>query len=247
MATRRATKRSTVRKTAAKKPVAKRTTVKKVAPRKVAPRKAAPRKAPARKAAPTVTMPATPDEAMKLAGVGSEAVMKATGKAWDDWLKVLDQAGAMKMPHKQIAGMVYDKFGVPGWWSQMVTVGYEQARGLRDVHQKADGYSASASKTIQSNMERLFSAWSDPALREMWLPGAPLQIRRSTDGKSLRITWTLGNSNVDVNFYAKGPGKSLVQIEHSKLSDAEAVAAQKAYWSSGLERLNAWLASARPQ
>ena len=61
------------------------------------------------------------------------------------------------------------------------------------------------------------------------------------------VTWTLGNSNVDVNFTSKGPGKSTVQVEHSKLSDAEAVAVQKAYWDAGLERLGAWLAAARPQ
>lgn len=238
MATRKAAKKPSrkpaVKGAAAKKPIAKKAAKKPAAPKKAAPKRAATAKDPA-------------SDMMKLAGVGSEAVLRATGKAWDDWLKVLDKAGAVQMPHKDIAAMLGDKFGVPGWWSQMVTVGYEQARGLRAVHQKIDGFSASASKTIQSNLERLFNAWSDPQLREMWLPGAPLQVRKSTDGKSMRITWTLGNSNVDVNFFSKGGDKSVVQVEHSRLSGEEAVAAQKAYWASGLERLNAWLAAARPQ
>jgi hypothetical protein len=245
MATRKATRKPAVKKkAAAKKPAVKRAAAKKAAPRKAAPRKAAPKKA-----APTKAVAAqrAADDMMKLAGVGSEAVMKATGKAWEDWLKVLDKAGAVNLPHKDIAGMLGDKFGVPGWWQQMVAVGYEQARGLRAVHQKAEGFSASASKTFQSNLEKIYKAWNDPQLREVWLPGAPLQVRRSTDGKSMRITWTLGNSNVDVGFYSKGPDKTVVQIEHSKLSGEEAVQAQKAYWSSGLERLNAWLAAARPQ
>lgn len=252
MATRKAkkaVKRVAARATAAKKPAPRKLASRKTAPKeaasgKVAATKAAPRKGAKKDSAMPVR---SAGEMMKLAGVGSEAVMKATGKAWEDWLKVLDKAGAVEMPHKQIAAMLGDKFGVPGWWSQMVTVGYEQARGLRDVHQKADGFSASASKTFQANLDRLYSAWSDPQLRETWLPGAPLQVRKSTDGKSMRITWTLGNSNVDVNFFSKGPDKTVVQIEHSKLSNAEAMAAQKAYWSSGLERLNAWLAAARPQ
>lgn len=231
-----------------KKPAAKKPAAKKAAAKKMVSRKAAPKKAAAKRAAPKgLAIPRTPAEAMKLAGVGSEAVLKATGKAWEDWLKVLDKAGAVDMPHKQIAKLLDEKFGVPGWWSQMVTVGYEQARGLRAVHQKLDGFSASASKTFQANLERLFNAWSDPALRAMWLPGAPLQVRKSTDGRSMRITWTLGNSNVDVGFFSKGPDKSVVQVEHSKLSDAEAVEAQKAYWSAGLDRLNAWLAAAKPQ
>jgi hypothetical protein len=178
---------------------------------------------------------------VKLAGVGSEAVMKATGKAWEDWLKLLDRAGAMKMPHKNIAALVYEKYGVPGWWAQMVTVGYEQARGMREIHQKADGFAASASRTFAASLQRLYDAWHDPRLREYWLPGAPLEVRRSTDGKSMRITWTLGNSSVNVNFYSKGPDKSMVAVEHTKLTDAEAVAAQKAYWSEGLERLRSWL------
>jgi hypothetical protein len=227
MATRKLKKKSPVKKAAVRK-----VALKKAAPKKAAPKKAAPKKA---------------ETFLQLAGVGNEAVMKATGKAWEDWLKVLDKAGALQMPHKQIAETVYGKFGVPGWWSQMVAVGYEQARGLRELHQKADGFSANASKTFQANLERLYVAWHDPRLREVWLPGAPLQVRKSTDGKSLRITWTLGNSNVDVNFFSKGPDKSVVQVEHSKLTNAEAVAAQKAYWSSGLERLSDWLSASRPQ
>jgi len=194
----------------------------------------------------TKLAPPSPEYA-KLAGMADDVVKEKTGRTWTEWVRALDTHDAERMKHPEIAALLSRTYDVPDWWSQMVTVGYEQARGLRAIHQKMDGFSASASKTFQANLERLYGAWNDPALREMWLPGAPLQVRRSTDGKSMRITWTLGNSNVDVNFYAKGPDKSMVQIEHSKLSDAEAVAAQKAFWSEGLERLNAWLASARPQ
>jgi hypothetical protein len=230
MATRKTTKRPATKKPAAKARVA----------RKAASVRTVAKKAVAKKPAPSPAM-----DMMRLAGVGNDAVMKATGKAWEEWLKLLDRAGAIKMPHKAIAGMVYDKFGVPGWWAQMVTVGYEQARGLRAIHEKSDGFSASASRTIAANLDRLYGAWNDPKIREIWLPAAPLEVRRSTDGKSMRIAWTLGNSSVDVNFYSKGPGKSMVQIQHSKLSDAEAVAAQKAYWSEGLERLRARLESGK--
>jgi hypothetical protein len=68
---------------------------------------------------------------LRLAGVRTEAVLKATGRAWDEWLRVLDRAGARRMPHEEIAALLARKFAVPGWWCQMVTVGYEQARGLR--------------------------------------------------------------------------------------------------------------------
>jgi len=44
-----------------------------------------------------------PGRNLRLAGVGSEAVERATGKGWDEWLRVLDRAGAKTMTHKEIA------------------------------------------------------------------------------------------------------------------------------------------------
>ena len=180
-------------------------------------------------------------KALRLAGVGSEAVMRATGRAWDEWLTVLDRAGAKAMPHKEIALLLSRKFKVPNWWSQMVTVGYEQARGLRVVNQKANGYAASSSKTFGVDVDDLYAAWSEPRQRAKWLPGAPLEVRKATSGKSMRITWTTGGSSVDVNFFAVGRGKSRVQVEHCKLASAAAAARQKAYWSEALGRLKGFL------
>lgn len=216
-------------------------TVKKGSVRKAPAKKVPARKPAARRgAAPTKALPMA-----RLAGVGSDAVLKATGKAWDQWLRLLDKAGAKKMPHKAIAEMVYEKWNVPPWWGQMVTVGYEQARGLRAINQKADGYAANASKTVNAALDQLYGAWSDPKLREKWLPSAPLKVRKSTDGKSMRITWTLGDSRVEVHFQPLGPGKSKVRVQHRKLEDAQEVQAQKKYWAEGLARLKAALESGR--
>lgn len=184
-------------------------------------------------------------QALRVAGVGSEAVLKATGRAWEDWLKVLDRAGAKTMQHKEIALMLSRKFSVPDWWSQMVSVGYEQARGLRKVGQKANGFSATASRTVGIPIDKLFSAWSEPRTRMRWLPDAPLELRRSTDCKSMRMTWTAGGTDVDVNFVAKGPDKSMVAVEHAKLPNTAAAARQKAYWGSALDRLKAFLEAPR--
>ena len=233
-----ATRKSPARKApAGRKPAAKRPR-KRVTSRKASARTL--RKAP-RAAAGRHTAKA---QALRLAGVGSEAVLKATGRAWEEWLKVLDRAGAKKMPHKDIALMLSRKFSVPDWWSQMLTVGYEQARGLRKVYQKADGFSAYASKTVGTQVARLYAAWSDPALRARWLPDAPIEISRSTDGKSIRMRWTQGGSHIDVGFYSKGHEKSMVAVEHGKLADQGAVARQKAFWSAALARLKAQLESA---
>jgi uncharacterized protein YndB with AHSA1/START domain len=217
---------------------------------KVAVRKPAIHKAPARRKAPAKSKPALERrivrgsiaaKSMRLAGVGSDAVLKATGRAWEEWIKLLDRAGAKALPHKDIALMLSRKFEVPNWWSQMVTVGYEQARGLRVVNQKTDGFVANASRTVATPLDNLYNAWSDPQVRARWLLDAPVEVRRSTDGKSIRMTWTAGNSSVDVGFYPKGPGKSMVAIQHGKLPKAADATRQKAFWSEALERLKALL------
>jgi hypothetical protein len=181
----------------------------------------------------------------RLAGVGSDAVLKATGKDWDQWLAILDRAGAKKMSHKDIALYLSRRCAVPNWWSQMVTVGYEQARGLRDVYQHADGYAANASRTIDVSLERLYGAWSDPRTRARWLPRAPLEVRRSIAGKSIRMAWKSGGSRVIVNFAGKGPAKSSVYVEHGKLASSAAVTRQKTYWAAALARLKAVLEDER--
>jgi hypothetical protein len=206
-------------------------------------RKPAVRKAPAKKPKSQVKAraKASATGAVRYAGVGNEAVLRATGKAWEEWLKVLDRAGARTMPHKDIALMLSRQFSVPDWWSQMVTVGYEQARGLREAYQNAEGYSANASRTVTAALNQLYGAWNDPAMRARWLPDAPVEVRRSNDGKSMTMAWTLGDSRVNVGFFDKGQGKSMVQIEHAKLEDSAAVVRQKEYWREALDRMQAFL------
>ena len=169
--------------------------------------------------------------------MSDEAVRAKTGKTWDEWLSILDAAGAKALGHKEIVALV-GQHGVGPWWRQMVTVTYEQARGLREKHQTATGYTANASRTIGVPVDRLFEAWSDAALRSRWLPDAELTIRKATPGKSLRISWGDG-SNVDVGLIPKGESKSQVAVEHAKLPDAAAVAWAKGYWKQALDRLQA--------
>lgn len=176
-----------------------------------------------------------------VAGVGSEAVRKATGRSWGEWLVILDDAGARQMAHAEIAKHLHQEHGLDGWWSQMVTVGYEQERGMRDVHQKGDSFEISRSKTVGVAVERLYHAWADTAERARWLPGHAITIRRATPAKSMRVTWSDGVTSIHVNFYAKGPDKSQVTVQHVKLADAPAAEEAKTFWSAALDGLKAHL------
>jgi hypothetical protein len=118
----------------------------------------------------------------------------------------------------------------------MVTVGYEQARGLREKHETARGYQVSRSMTVPVALPRLYRAWADAESRGEWLNEPDLKVRRATRNKSMRLTWKDGATSVEVNFYAKGTGKSQVTVQHNKLATGAAGARMKAYWGRALER-----------
>ena len=85
------------------------------------------------------------------------------------------------MSHGEIAQLVNEKYKVDGWWSQMVTVGYERIKGLRARGQRRDGtYEASKSRTFDVPVTTLFDAWADARVRDRWLDGASVKVRTAT-------------------------------------------------------------------
>src|ERR1051325_153823 len=171
-----------------------------------------------------------------MAQIGDEAVKKATGRDWAEWFRIFDKAGAAKLDHRGITAIAEEP-GAPPWWGQMVTGRYEQERGLRAVHQKMDGYSASISRTIAAPLKEIYEAWGAGRRRAKWLKEPKLAVRKATPHKSLRITWSDGASSVEVNLYPKGDAKTQVSVQHSKLKDAAAGAEKKALWGEALDRL----------
>lgn len=168
--------------------------------------------------------------------MSDEAVESKTGKTWSRWFKHLDAAGGKKMTHQEIVAHLHDKHQVRPWWTQMITVTYEQARGLRDVHEKPGGYEISVSRTIEAPVGKAFKAWTDEKIRKKWLP-ANLTIRKATTNKTLRITWEDGKTSVSASFLPKGSGKCQVVAQHMKLPDAKAAAKMKKFWGEALDRL----------
>jgi hypothetical protein len=181
----------------------------------------------------------------KAAGIGDDAVRAKTGKTWDEWFAILERAGAAAWPHKEIAVYVGEQHGCPSWWSQMVTVGYEQARGLRVKHQTSNGFVANASKTVAVPVAALYAAWNDLKLRVQWLPdAAKITVRKATANKSMRITGADGTTSIEVNFWVKGPAKSQVAVQQSKLASVKDVAKQKGFWAAALAKLQLLLEGA---
>jgi uncharacterized protein YndB with AHSA1/START domain len=170
---------------------------------------------------------------------GDEAVRNATGKEWAQWFRILDAKRAMRLDHKGIVAILAKAHGVGPWWQQMITVAYEQERGLRKVHEMSDGFQISRSKTVIAPAARAFAAWKNSKGRAEWLADPDLTIRKATANKRLRITWGDKRINVEVYFLAKGARKTQVTVVHSKLPDERAAARMKEYWASNLEALRA--------
>jgi len=175
--------------------------------------------------------------------IGDEAVRARTGKDWASWFRVLDRAGAKRMDHKQIVAHLCEHYEISPWWQQSVTVAYEQARGLRDVHEKPAGYEIGRSKTIAVPVETAYKAWSRLRTRRRRLQDPEFTVRKSTPNKSLRITWVDGKTDVGTMFRSKGPDKCQVSVQHGKLRSAAAAERMKTYWKRNLDRLKELLES----
>lgn len=173
--------------------------------------------------------------------VSTEAVQAKTGKTWEEWFEILDAAGAQKMNHQEIVAYLSVQHGVGEWWQQMVTVTYEQTRGLRARHENPQGFQISRSKTLPVSPDELFDAWQDPAQRAAWLADPDFRVRKETRPKSLRITWVDGQTNLEVMLYPKGPAKTQVSVQHNRLESAEQAEAMKSYWIDMLNRLEDYL------
>ena len=95
---------------------------------------------------------------------------------------------------------------------------------------------ATASRTVDVPVERLFDAFASLAVRERWMPGAEMRVRTETPPRTARYDWGDGSTRVVVGFLEAGPDRSRVAISHERLPDADARDAMKEWWQ---ERLGA--------
>jgi len=175
------------------------------------------------------------------AGMSDAAVKKQTGRTWQQWVDALDAVRASEKPHGEIVTHI-SSLGVPGWWSQMVTVGYERIRGLRDKGQRRGGlYEAGKSRTFAVPIARLYGAFANARIRERWLPRSNFKVRTSQRNKTMRLSWD-DDTLVQFYFTSKGAKKSSVTIQHQKLRDKAAAEKTKAFWGEKLKELSKVLA-----
>jgi len=183
------------------------------------------------------------DDYESLAGMKDDAVRKSTGRSWPEWAALLDRVGAAGWKHAEIARWLRETHDVPGWWSQMVTVGYERLRGLRDKGQRrGGGYDVNKSKTVRVPLSELWGAFADEVARARWLGDEKLTIRTANEPKSMRVRLA-GDAPLDVYFEAKGDAKATVTLQLRELPDRESADRARALWGERLEALAEWITS----
>ena len=182
---------------------------------------------------PTVGATALPDGAM----VSDASMVRATGKSHAAWFGLLDDWGATTHTHTEIARWLSETHGVPGWWTQNVTVAYERARGLRAPHQMRNGYSIGVTRTVDAGPEHALEAFTDAALRSRWLPAGSMRQRPTRAALARRFDWSDPPSRVVVGVVAKDAGRTVVSVTHERLPDADAADRLKREWRGWLGAL----------
>lgn len=177
----------------------------------------------------------------KYNNISNEAVQSATGRTWEEWFALLDEIGAAKLSHKEIARRL-DGYLPPGdeWWAQTVTVGYEYARGRRVKGQTADaGFQIGVQKTVPMVAGQLWQFLTSPADMQLWLgsgvhdlawekgavyrtnEGSHGEIRSVSPDEKLRLTWQPNGwpNQTALQLYLQAKGdKTAAQPDESALA-----------------------------
>ncbi len=121
-------------------------------------------------------------------------VERATNRTWDEWLQFMDGIGAKDLDHKAIALKVYEELDGTieqlGWWTQAVTVAYEQYIGRRIPGQRPDGtFQTSVSKSTDFGMQELMDRWTTFAAADQAVREIVVEADARVSGTDRRITW----------------------------------------------------------
>ncbi len=170
-------------------------------------------------------------------------IERATNRSWDDWLTFMDSVDAKSLDHKGIALKVYEeldgKIDQLGWWTQAVTVAYEQHIGRRIPGQRPDGtFQTSVSKATGLGMQELMDRWVDFAAGDAFVQGL-ISGELKVSGTDRRITWRTtakDGSQIIVTSEPKSKGTASIVATQIGLQTHELNLEAKANWTSTVAR-----------
>ena len=182
-----------------------------------------------------------------------EAVERATGRPWDEWLGYFASIDAEHLSHHEIASALITeldgKVDNLGWWAQATAVAYEQYVGRRVPGQRPDGtFQTSVSRSTPLGMAALMEAWSlFAAADEDVLQIVVGDVRVS--GTSNRITWRAkarDGASVIVISEPKKDGTASLVVQHIGSADLDRNIEAKDTWTAITARFAAEFLDPRP-
>jgi uncharacterized protein YndB with AHSA1/START domain len=197
----------------------------------------------------------------KVMGVSDAAVREATGRDWEAWFSLLDEAGARAWDHKRMVAYVAEQGLESAWWQQMVTSSYERERGLKQVGQSADvGFQIGVQRTLPMSTEALWSLLLSPEGLAVWLgelPGLTLEkgaryqtaegttgeLRSCKPGRRLRLTWqppelrAPTTLQLTVSAPRGATDRASLRFHQEKLLDAQHRERMRIHWKKAIEAL----------
>lgn len=175
----------------------------------------------------------------------TDAIASATGRPWDDWVQMLEEAGAREMPHSGIAKLTLELMPESverrEWWAQSAAVAYGQHAGLRQPGQSCTGdFQLSTSRTVTGDKDSALQAWVELVSAREEFGGVVVEAPATTSSSEKWRYWRVplaDGTRVAVNFSDKAGGKCSVGLVHSKLDSAEAIEYWRRVWKELLGSL----------
>lgn len=204
----------------------------------------------------------------KIGMVSSKSVEKHTKKNWDQWIEILNQAGAQHWNHKEIVAFLKKKYKLSMWWQQGVTSGYEIAIGRRVMGQNLKGeYSTTVTKTFPIGAKAAWKLICSPEGLAVWLK--PLsdfelkpkrsfecegeiygEVRTMKAGQRARLSWKETEWDkatvMQVMVIPRPKNKCMVIFQHESIKDSRTKQQLHARWRQAANDLAELAASAAP-
>jgi uncharacterized protein YndB with AHSA1/START domain len=199
---------------------------------------------------------------MRKARIAEASVVKATGKGWEHWFKVLDKFGCAKKGHKESARFLLEEHGLKPWWSQTVTVEYEVAKGLRKPSQRSGGkFGLDVHRTVSATLGDCWDAFTTAKGLNGWFAskakvdlrvgghytgagGDRCTFKKIVPSRRLVMSWEhpkhTAGSVVEVLF-EKREKKTRVSVSHTKIANKAECDDLKRAWSSVMDEFRAYV------
>lgn len=192
----------------------------------------------------------------KIGRVSASSLLKGTGKNWDEWIRLLNRAGASAWTHQEIVAHLKKKYKLTLWWQQCVAGGFEVHIGRRKEGQNGRGeYTVTATKTVAVSGFKAWKFLTSTAGMEMWLrplsafdltPGAQFEcagevfgeVRTMKAGQYVRLRWQETEWSKPTTLYmsvaSRSKTKCVLIISHDGFKTERQREWMRAHWKERL-------------